>query len=133
MSDSGAEQAKGLVYLMVRIIESPRSGLDLVELAGELIAETARFNVWVLGRKSRSTTAELWNMAALEDKCLADCSSAWDTYSTAADSTIAGDRPSSRAELRSTMRSATDQLRAARIDDSAEFDDPDMPEELRGW
>jgi hypothetical protein len=130
MSGSGAEprqQATGLVQLMMRIIESPGSGLDLVELAGELVAETARFNVWVLGRKSRSTAHELWNIASLEDRCFDDCSSAWDRYATEL-----GDKSSSRDQLRSTMRSVTDRLRAARTGDSVEFEDPEMPEELRG-
>jgi hypothetical protein len=122
----------GLVHLMVTIIESPRAGLDLVEAAGELIAETARFNISALQRKPDATERELWNLATVEDRCMTECTSAWDSYCGAADNDPAG-RERLRWAVQSAIGLATERLRAARTGDPAGFEDPDLPEELLGW
>ena len=110
---------------MIEILQSLAIGLRIVELAGELIAEHARFHAWVYARKPRSTEAELWNLAVWDDRCESECKEAWKRFE------AASDVPQVREELCSTLRSVAERFRAARANDGIDFDDPDMPEDIR--
>jgi hypothetical protein len=114
-----------MVDLMIDILRSLEIGLGTVELAGELIAEDARYNAWVYGRKPRSTEAELWNIVVWAHRLQKTCEDAWKRFASASDA------PRVREDLQSTLRSVTERLRAARISDAVEFDDPDMPDDIR--
>lgn len=124
-SDRSVGRAKGLAGVMVEIIGSPASGLYLVEAAGELIAENARYNMWAYERKPRSTAPDLWNMTAILKRCVEDCSSAWEGHAKSAD------KSASLEELMGVLRHATERLRTVRVNDAIDFDDPDMPDEVR--
>jgi hypothetical protein len=100
-------RVEGLVGLLARVADSPESGLDLVMLAGEAIAEVARFNMWVLERKGEVADDELWAMASVEEEALDECRAARDRYLASA-----GD-PSAREDLESAIRTWTERLRAA--------------------
>lgn len=121
----GSAQVKGLTELMAVIAQSPSAGLGVVELAGELMAENARFNQWAYDRKTRSTARDLWNISAILNSCASDCLSAWRVYSRS------GDKAASRDVMLEVLRSTTSRLRESRLNEAIEFDDPSMPEELR--
>jgi len=108
------------------IIGSRLVGLGVLEAAGEMVAEDARFTMWVLARKPRSTSAELWNMAAFSDvqhKALAE---AWDGYRFGG----RDNRPVHAAELIEVLRAQKAELVRWRESDTIEYSDPAMPQEI---
>ncbi|MGN9912251.1 hypothetical protein ACTMTJ_32405 [Phytohabitans sp. LJ34] len=127
--DDRTPESKGLTALLSEIMASARVGLDLVEAAGELAAENARYNKWVHGRKPTSTSAELWNLAALARKHEEALSITWDRYQVAADE-IRTERGHELIELLSAQQ---DELRRSRESDAVFHQDPDMPPELLDW
>lgn len=122
-----SSQVKSLTDLMIMVIQSPSTGLKTVELAGELIAESARFNQWAHERKSRSTADEMWNISALLNHCHSDCLSAWQNL------VASTEREASLEALLAMLMAALDSLKRARESDHIEFVDPSMPPELREW
>lgn len=128
IANSEPSEGETLAGLLATVVRSPSVGLHVVELAGELIAEHARFNKWAYERKSRSTAIELWNIAALADGCYSDCLSAWRNFVTAS-----ADKQGKLDEFQAVVSVSLNKLRSAREDDSVDFDDPSMPQELREW
>lgn len=119
----------GLIPLMAEMIRSDAAGLDLVEAAGELIAENARFNSWTFSNKSDFTSADLWNLAPLSRKLLSDSTLAWNDFLV----TRGGARDVKYAELIELLRGHRSQLREVRSSGVVAFRDPGMPPDLLDW
>ncbi|MDG4792896.1 hypothetical protein [Micromonospora sp. WMMD1082] len=119
-------EGKGLFALLLGVIGSPKAGLELVEVAAELVAENARFNKWVFARKSRSSSIDLWNLAALARRHEEDLSAAWNGYQLAGDEL----RNQRFRELINLLNAQRDSLRECREYDSVAYQDPAMPREL---
>ena len=118
-----APSKESLVHLLVTIAEAAPSTLRLQELAGEGIAELARYNAWVLTRKGQVTDRELVAMEFLEGRCTDDARAAWEHYT--------GVRTAeARAQAEAALESAAARLRAARATNTIDTDDLDIPEDL---
>ncbi|MEU8216262.1 hypothetical protein AB0C47_10900 [Micromonospora taraxaci] len=115
-----------VVAPLLNMIGSPEAGLDLVEVAAELVAENARFNKWVFARKSRSSPVDLWNMAALVRGHERDLSAAWSGFQSASDDL----RTRRYRELIELLKAQRDSLRDCRECDAIAYQDPAMPREL---
>jgi hypothetical protein len=125
----GISQSKGLLTTLLEVIGSAKAGPELVEAAGELVAENARFNMWVFARKPNSTSADLWNLAALSRSQAEAASIAWKRYQCAADESV-NVRCSELIKLLQTQR---DELRRNRESDVVSYRDPEMPRGLYDW
>jgi len=119
-----AERRNPFTEQMIEMLRSPRATLITVAAVGDLLAEHARFNIWVLQRKRRSTSVEMWNQASLLEHCDAACSAAWRQFQA-----TTGD--GGQQALVSVLSAAVEQLQASRINDAVAFADPDMPEAVR--
>jgi hypothetical protein len=107
------------------IAASPAAAPGLVALAEGLKTEDALQQRWCYARKSRSTTAELWNAARFSRTRIAECAAAWRRYLASPESAAALD------ELLEALRTTISDLREMRTTDTIGFDDPTMPEEIR--
>jgi hypothetical protein len=112
-----------LVHLLVTIAEAAPSTLRLQELAGEGIAELARYNAWVLTRKGQATDRELVAMEFLEGRCTDDARTAWSHYTSVR-------TPEARSQAESALASAATRLRAARTTDTIDPTDLNIPDDL---
>jgi hypothetical protein len=126
---AGTRESKGLVILLLEVIGSPRAGLELVEAAGDLVAENARFNKWIIARKPNSTSVELWNLAALARNHEKALLIVWNRYQSATDEIL----DARCHELIELLRAQRDELRRSRESDAVFYQDPDMPRELLDW
>ncbi|MBO0868545.1 MAG: hypothetical protein J2P15_08265 [Micromonosporaceae bacterium] len=112
-----------MVRLLVTIAEATQSGLDLQELAGEAIAEFARYNAWLLTRKGIATDREVVTIIALADRCEADARAAWTEY-------IVELSKAAREDLCDVLRSVVERLQTARTTNAIDPEGLDIPEEL---
>jgi hypothetical protein len=118
-----APSEESLVHLLVTIAEAAPSTLRLQELAGEGIAEMARYNAWVLTRKGQASDRELVAMEFLEGRCTDDARAAWEHYTRV----LSGE---ARAQAEAALEAAASRLRTARVTNTIDTADLDIPEEL---
>jgi hypothetical protein len=109
------------------MVTSASAGLDLLEAAGELIAEDARFNRWIHSRKSTFSAKELWNLAALARNAQSECANTWDGYISSA---TGAERATRQQEVLELLASYKSRMQSTRQTGIVGFDDPDIPEEL---
>lgn len=112
--------------LMVEVIQSPSSGLRLIAVAADLIAEHARYNMWALKMKSSASTREMWDIAAVADRCRTECLTAWQRYVSTSDKTAGTD------ELVRALVACTEKFRQAQEEGKAP-EDSSIPDDLREW
>ncbi|MFI6231372.1 hypothetical protein ACIBCR_29150 [Micromonospora echinospora] len=125
MVDDGPRN-NGLLPVLAEMLGSASVGLDLVEAAGELAAENARFNAWVLTKKADLTSVDLWNLASLSGKILSDSNQIWTDFLSAEGSV----KEAKYRELVELLHAQRTQLWEVRSSNVITFCDPGMPPEL---
>lgn len=116
-----------LPELLAQIAASPVSGARVVAAAEGLSAEYARYNIWCYGRKGAATTSELWHLAALAGRQLADVETAWTTFRTAPAEEA---RDAERLVLAAELQRLHAELREVITTGANTYRDPDMPAEF---
>jgi len=96
------------------IIGSRLVGLGVLEAAGEMVAEDARFTMWVLARRPRSTPEERSGVDALIEAQHRALSVAWDGYRFGG----RDNRPARAGDLIEVLRAARAELVHWRESDS---------------
>ncbi|MFI6098074.1 hypothetical protein ACIA8G_21150 [Lentzea sp. NPDC051213] len=122
-----AEEVPAMVPLLVKIAQSPRIGLSVLEVTGEMIAEDARLNMWILERKSSIGAVALWNLVGLRSEVKDAINRAWNEHENSADSS---ERVQRTENLLAVFRSGLDRIRQVRATGVVDYEDPDMPPEI---
>ena len=115
-----------LTALLIDMITSRQGTNRIVEAAGELIAENARYNMWYRGRKGRSTLRELWNAAALGRLLTRECEAAWQAFVELG----RDERREGQERLVRVVNGAAERLRTVRTTDHVDYEDPDITDDL---
>lgn len=104
--------------LVIVMLSSEMLGNDLLELAGDFVAEEARFNRWIgTDGKSRLSMRELAEHSLLLRECMKSIYTSWSEFAKAHEEAnrAAGSAEAERQLLYANLKSAVEMLRQARL------------------